>query len=136
MCSISFLTLLYGPFDNFRVWYITTAISTSTHDYYALWFYDEEDILKVTDYNYLIEPGEITNSDLINMDNTSSDYVNEYETQILDREDDEAYKIIEFEINGENAYLAVIYDPSTISDFMKVVNMLLIWLWTTVLALQ
>ncbi|MFI3307974.1 MAG: hypothetical protein R3Y21_05335, partial [Mycoplasmatota bacterium] len=65
-----------------------------------------------------------------------SDYVNEYETQILDREDDEAYKIIEFEINGENAYLAVIYDPSTISDFMKVVNMLLIWLWTTVLALQ
>lgn len=115
-CSI-FLTMLYGPKDNFRVWLITTALSTSSHEYYCLWFYDEDAILTVTDYNYMIEPDEITDSSLINTNSDTSVivYENEYEEAILDREEGTLYKIIEFEVNGENAYLAVIYDPSTIS---------------------
>ena len=38
------LFLLYGPITKFREWYITSAMTTMTHQYLATWFYSDETI--------------------------------------------------------------------------------------------
>ncbi len=106
------LFLLYGPYDKFRTWFISTSMSTMNHQYICKWFYSDEEINKVIKNNYLIEVDEETNTDLINMEEET--YANEYEKQILQRDKDADYKIIELEVNGQKAYLAAIYDPSKV----------------------
>ena len=110
-CS-SFLFLLYGPYDKFRVWFISTSMNTMSHQYLCKWFYSDEEINKVLNGNYIIEVNEDTNTDLIDM--KEDEYANEFEKQILSREEDADYKIIELEVNGQKAYLAAIYDPSKV----------------------
>lgn len=107
------LFLLYGPYDKFRVWFISTSMSTMSHQYFCQWFYSDEEINKVINGNYTIEVNEETNTDLINMEEEET-YDNEYEKQILKRDKNADYKIIELEVNGQNAYLAAIYDPSKV----------------------
>lgn len=109
----SFLFILYGPYDNFRVWLISTAMGTMRHQYLCKWFYSDKEIDKVINGNYIVEVNEETNTDLINME-TETTYENEYEEQILKKKDGKDYKIIELEINGQKAYLAAIYDPSKV----------------------
>ncbi len=110
-CSAG-LFLLYGPYDKFRTWFISTSMSTMNHQYICKWFYSDEEINKVIKNNYLIEVNEETNTDLINMKEET--YANEYEKQILERDKDADYKIIELEVNGQKAYLAAVYDPSKV----------------------
>lgn len=110
-CS-SFLFLLYGPYDNFRAWLISTAMSTMNHQYLCKWFYNDKEINKVINSNYIVEVNEETDTDLIDM--KVEKYDNEYEEKILKRDKDDKYKIIELEVNGQKAYLAAIYDPSLV----------------------
>lgn len=110
-CSTG-LFLLYGPYDRFRTWFISTSISTMSHQYICQWFYSDEEINKVINNNYMVEINEETNTDLIDMEEET--YANEYEKQILKRDKDAAYKIIELEVNGQKAYLAAVYDPSKV----------------------
>ena len=110
-CSAG-LFLLYGPYDNFRTWFISTSMSTMSHQYFCKWFYSDEEINKVLKSNYIVEVNEETNTDLIDM--KEEEYANEYEKQILQRDKDSDYKIIELEVNGQKAYLAAIYDPSKV----------------------
>lgn len=113
----SFLVILYGPSDRFRNWLVTTAMTTTNHQYYCKWFYSDEQIDKVMSNNYIIEPSEDTDSSLVDTTvNTQEkvEYENEYEEAILDREEGTEFKLIELEVNGQNAYLAVIYDPSSV----------------------
>ena len=111
-CS-SFLFILYGPIDNFRTWLITTAMATMNHQYYCRWFYSDETISKVLGQNYVGNDGMSTDPSLITFDKTTS-YANEYEREILERDEDDLYKIIRFKVNGCDAYLAAIYDASKI----------------------
>lgn len=113
LCACSCLFLLYGPYDKFRVWFISTSMSTMNHQYFCKWFYSDEEINKVINGNYTIEVNEETNTDLINMEEEET-YDNEYEKQILKRDKNADYKIIELEVNGQKAYLAAIYDPSKV----------------------
>ena len=108
-----FTFLLYGPYDNFRTWLISTAMSTMNHQYLCKWFYNDDEILKVIKGNYIVEVNEETNTDLIDMEEEIT-YDNEYEEQILKHDEDEKYKIIELEVNGQKGYLAAIYDPSMV----------------------
>lgn len=108
-----FTFLLYGPYDNFRTWFISTAMSTMNHQYLCKWFYNDDEILKVIKGNYIVEVNEETNTDLIDMKEEIT-YDNEYEEQILKHNKDEKYKIIELEVNGQKGYLAAIYDPSMV----------------------
>lgn len=108
-----FTFLLYGPYDNFRTWLISTAMSTMNHQYLCKWFYNDDEILKVIKGNYIVEVNEETNTDLIDMKEEIT-YDNEYEEQILKHDKDEKYKIIELEVNGQKGYLAAIYDPSMV----------------------
>ena len=112
-CS-SFLFILYGPYDTFRTWLITTAMATMNHQYYCKWFYSDEQINSVLNENYVAEGTESTDPSLITFDKTEG-YANIYERQILEHEEDALYKIIRFKVNDCDAYLAAVYDASKIS---------------------
>ena len=112
-CS-TFLFILYGPYDNFRTWLITTAMATMNHQYYCKWFYSDDVINDVLNSNYVKESDESTDPNLITFDKDGN-YKNEYEKEILEHDKDDLYKIIKFKVNGCDAYLAAIYDPSKIS---------------------
>ena len=112
-CS-SFLFILYGPYDTFRTWLITTAMAAMNHQYYCKWFYSDEQINAVLNENYVAEGTESTDPSLITFDKTEG-YANIYERQILEHEEDALYKIIRFKVNDCDAYLAAVYDASKIS---------------------
>jgi len=112
------LFLLYGPYKGFRNFLITTAMTTLNHQYLATWFYSEETINEVLANNKLIEPDEDSNTNLININTDTTNniiYKDEYDREILEREIDALYKIIEIKENGYEGYLAAVYDPSKIS---------------------
>ena len=99
----SLIFLLYGPNDKFRTWFISTSMNTMSHQYICKWFYSDKEINKVIKGNYTKEVDEDTDTNLIDMKEET--YSNEYEKQILKRDKDAEYKIIELEVNGQKAYL-------------------------------
>lgn len=105
--------VLYGPNDGFRNWLITTAMTTQSHQYLARWFYSEDLIQDVLANNYIIEIDEDTDLDLIDFEE-SVQYASKYEKEILERDKDALYKVIELEGKGYNGYLVAIYDPSKV----------------------
>lgn len=112
--------ILYGPWAYVRDTLITTAMTTMTHQYLARWFYSDETIERVMSEQIIVEPDEDTNPDLIDPDQEEPIiYENEYERQVLEREEGAIYKIIPIDgskINGGNykGYLVAVYDPSKI----------------------
>ena len=116
ICSVLFL--LYGPFSGFRDWLITTAMTTMTHQYFATWFYDDDVIQDVLNKNRVIEIEGSSNPDLVDTSLASKNevvYENEYERQILERDEkNNDYKIIEVSGKGYSGYLVAIYDPSRV----------------------
>ena len=110
--AIIVLFLLYGPYPDFRNWLVTTAMSTMNHQYLATTFYSEERINKVLEQNTTIEPESNTDTSLIMAE--EKPYVDEYDKEILDREEGAIYKLIEIDEGSYSGYLAVIYDPSKI----------------------
>lgn len=110
--AIVILILLYGPSNGFRTWLVTTAMSTMNHQYLATTFYSGETINKILSENETIEPEENTDTSLIVAE--EKPYVDEYDKEILDREDGAIYKLIEIDEGSFNGYMAVIYDPSKI----------------------
>ena len=110
---ITFAILLYGPNKSFKNWLISTAMKTMNHQYLCQWFYNEDEINKVLNSNYIVEVEEETNKNLIHKEEETT-YANEYEEQILKRDKNAKYKIIELTVNGQKGYLAAVYDPSLV----------------------
>ena len=111
----SFLFLFYGPINSFKEFWITSAMTTMTHQYLATWFYSDEYIQKVLENNKIIEVDEITDPDQIKFRKyTTTIYKNEYEKEILDHNEDDVFKVIN--INGPKyqGFLVAVYDPSRI----------------------
>lgn len=115
--------LLYGPWNGFRDWYITSAMTTMNHQWLATMFYDEDTINAVLEKNKIIEVDGVTDKSLINASIDKNDqnkkenvtYANEYERAILEKDPEhEDYKIIDIKGKAYNGYLAVIYDASKI----------------------
>ena len=108
--------LLYGPYDGFRNWLITTAMTTMTHQWIAYVFYGEDTINAVLYDNRVEEIDEDTNVNAIVVGmQEEKTYKNEFEKQILEKENkDDAYKIIDIKGKGYTGYLAAIYDPSKV----------------------
>lgn len=71
--------LIYGPTEQLRDLWITTAMSTFTHQYLATWFFSEEYIEKVMDRNKAIEPDEDIDLSLINIGGTETQSESETE---------------------------------------------------------
>ncbi len=112
----SFLFLFYGPFTSFKEFWITSAMTTMTHQYLATWIYSEDYIQEVLKNNSIIEVNEISNpDDIMFRKYTTTIYRNEYEKQILQKDPgNDLYKVIDIHGNGYQGYLVAIYDPSRI----------------------
>lgn len=110
--AVIVLFLLYGPYSGFRDWLVTTAMSTMRHHYLAQTFYSDWEIEKVLEKHITIEPDENTDTSLILEEETN--YKDKYDKEILDRNKNDIYKLIEINEAKFNGYLAAIYDPSKI----------------------
>ena len=112
------MILLYGPSSDFRDWLVTTAMMTMNHQYLAEWFYDGNTIKDILSQNTVVESGEDTNPDLIEISGGLDEkviYANEYEEAILKKDEgNDLYKIIDIEYKNFKGKMAVIYDPSKI----------------------
>lgn len=108
--------LVYGPIDKARVFWITTSMETMNHKYLAHIFYSQKTIDNVMDQNYLIANQDTTDTTEITIGQieTKNEYENIYEKQILEREEDQLYKLIEFKYKEFNCYLVAIYDPTRV----------------------
>lgn len=112
----SFLFLFYGPIYAFKEFWITSAMTTMSHQYLATWFYSDEFIQKVLKNNSILEIDEFSDPNLINFRKyTTTIYRNEYEKEILHHPDNDLYKVINVSGNGYQGFLVAIYDPSRIS---------------------
>lgn len=114
----AFLFILYGPWNGFRNWLITTAMTTLNHQYLATIFYSDEVISEVLNGNTIVDTGEITDPNLVNtnmIDFSGLIYANKYEQEILTKDEgNDLYKIIEIEGKGFSGYLVAVYDSSKI----------------------
>ena len=112
----SFLVLFYGPFDEFKEFWITSAMTTMSHKYLATWIYSDSYIKKVLEDNSVIEVNEISNPDDIQFRKyTTTIYRNQYEKEILQKDDgNDLYKVINVSGKGYQGFLVAIYDPSRI----------------------
>lgn len=116
--AVSGLTLLYGPWHGFRDWLITTAMTTLSHQWMATIFYSDETIQEVLNNNTVIETGENTNTEEVEIVAVIDkvEYENEYEEAILTKDEgNDLYKVIEISGKGYTGHLVAIYDPSKIS---------------------
>ncbi len=114
-CSILFL--LYGPYNGFRDWLVTSAMTTLSHKYLAEWFYNEKNINKIIENNDVVEVVEDTDTNLITFNNVSNNaiYANKYEEEILKKDKgNDLYKIIDIKEKDFKGKMAVIYDPSKV----------------------
>ena len=110
-----FLFLFYGPFTGFKEFWITSAMTTMSHQYLAKWIYSEEYIQKVLANNSIVEVDEISDPNQIQFRHYSSTiYRNEYEKEILNYDKDDIYKLINISGAGYQGFLVAIYDPSRI----------------------
>lgn len=110
--AVIVLFLLYGPYSGFRDWLVTTAMGTMNHQYLATTFYSMEKIEDILSHHSTIEPDFNTDTSLIIA--TEGEYIDEYDREILDRNKNDVYKLIEINENGYSGFLAVIYDASRI----------------------
>ncbi len=110
------LFVLYGPFDNFRNFWITSATATMSHKYLAHIFYSNDTINSVLSANYVESFNNSSDSSDINYNNNTDNYESIYDEQILKKDkDNDLYKLIKIEENGTTGYLVAIYDSSRIS---------------------
>ena len=113
---LSFLFLFYGPITSFKEFWITSAMTTMTHQYLATSIYSDDYIQKVLKNNSIIEVDEITNPDEIQFRKyTTTIYRNQYEKEILQKDEgNDLYKVINVSGKGYQGFLVAIYDPSRI----------------------
>lgn len=108
--------MVYGPIDKARVFWITTAMETGDHQYFANIFYSEDTIKQVMNENYMDEIKEDTDisSITIGQEEKITSYTSAYEKEILDHEEGALYKLIQFKYNGFDCHLVAIYDPTRV----------------------
>lgn len=112
--AISCLLLAYGPYSGFRDWLITTAMKTMNHKYLARTLYSEDMINKVLANNYLKEIEEDVNLDDIVIGNEETTYSSIYDEQILKRDKDALYKVIDLKDFDVNGYIVAVYNPANV----------------------
>jgi len=104
--------------DNFKNFWIPTAMTTMSHKYLAYTLYGEDTVNKVMSENYIEQNTENMNLDDIVIGNTKekSHYSSKYEKDLFTRmENNEVYKIIRIEEQKFKGYLTVVYDPSDVT---------------------
>lgn len=107
---------VYGPIDYAKNFWITTAMETGSHQYFAYIFYSEKTVEKVMNANYLkpIEDETDISSVTVGKVEKKTTYASVYEKQILEHEPDDLYKLIEFKYGEFDCYLIAIYDAKRV----------------------
>ena len=80
-CTVLFL--LYGPYNGFKDWLVTTAMQTMEHQYYCKWFYSDKEIDEVFSRNYIQEPEGSTDESLVDTGDETKPVVKEYKNEYL-----------------------------------------------------
>lgn len=116
LIAISGFVIMYGPWNKVRNLFVTTAMKTKDHQYYANIFYSEERVKEIVSSNYFIAIEEEVKLDDIVIDTSPKEsYDNEYDKEILTRtEGNEDYKIIKIKVGLSTGHLVAIYDPTKI----------------------
>lgn len=113
LAIIFVLVMIYGPNHKFRNWWITTAMASGHHKWFANVFYSNDTIRKVLSENKVEEVEEDTDTDSITFVQEKS-YSSIYEKQILEHKEKALYKLIRIKEHDYSGYLVAIYDPSRI----------------------
>ena len=114
---IAILFLFYGPWSGFRNFWITSSMTTISHQYLAKSIYSEETIKKVLEENKIIESIDTTDTNLIKFKKYNKNmqiFKNKYEKEILTKSNNDLYKLIKISGKGYQGFLVAIYDPSKI----------------------
>lgn len=109
--------LFYGPYDGFRNFWITSAMTTMSHQYLATWIYSDETIRRVLAENVVEEINEETDLDAIKIATYTGKtiYKNQYEKEVLTKDPgNDLYKVINISGTSYQGFLVVLYDPSKI----------------------
>ena len=117
LLAIGGFVMMYGPWSSVRNFYVTTAMKTKDHKYFAKIFYNDKTISKIMDSNYFIEIKEKVKLDDVVIDTApKAKYDNKYDEEILTRDGkNNDYKIINLKIGISKAYLVAIYEPAKVS---------------------
>lgn len=100
--------------DSFRNFWVTSAMTTMTHKYWAYTLYSEKTINKIMSENYIEVNTDGVNLDDIVIGDTSAKthYASKYEKELYTRDEgNEVYKIIRLDEGSYKGYLTVVYDP-------------------------
>ena len=108
---------MYGPWDYVRNLYVTTAMKTKDHQYFANIFYNDKTIENIINSNYFIEIKEdLVLDDIVIDTSEKTSYKNKYDEEILTRDvGNKDYKVINLKVGLSKAYLIAIYDPTKVS---------------------
>lgn len=118
LCAIICFIVVY--FTPLKGLVITTALNTMTHKYLAYVFYSDKTVQDVLNANYSIPVNENIDLDQIFIDTSiKTRYDSPEEEQILKRNPNDDYKIINVDIGNNKGYLVAIYDPSRVHLITK-----------------
>lgn len=108
---------MYGPVRVVRDFYISSALTSMTHRYFAYVFFSPEKVEEIASQNTVLENEEDTDASAIRIAKVedTGNYESIYEEQILKREKgNDIYKIIKLEESTYTAYITVVYDPARV----------------------
>lgn len=103
--------------NQFKNFWIPTAMTTMSHKYLAYTLYDENTVNQIMSNNYIEKSTEKVNLDeiIIGDNKEKKHYSSKYEQELYTREEgNDLYKIIRLEEKKFKGYLTVIYDPADI----------------------
>jgi len=102
----------------FKTFWVTSAMTTMTHQYLAHMLYDDETINKIMSENYIEQNMEEINLDDIVINETdlfTKRYTNKYEKELFTKmEGNDVFKLIRINESMFKGWLTVIYDPSDV----------------------
>ena len=103
--------------DDFKAFWIPTAMTTMSHQYLAYTLYDEETVQKIMSENYIEQSAEEMNLDEIVIGNATekTHYSSKYEEELFTKDPgNDVYKTIRIVESKYKAWLIAIYDPSDV----------------------
>lgn len=108
--------VMYGPWPYVRNLYVTTAMRTMHHQYFAKIFYSDATIEKIMSQNYFVKLDEDVDTSAININTKEKKkYKDEYEKELLTRENpDDLYKVINLKVGSADGYMVAIYAPEKV----------------------
>ena len=114
--AIGGFLMMYGPWNYIRNLYVTTAMRTMHHQYFANIFYSDDAIDEIMSQNYFVKLEEDVDTDAININTKEkAKYKDKYEEELLTRENpDDLYKVIDLKVGTSNGYLVAIYAPEKV----------------------